>query len=110
MSTSAQVLTAFTKNIKYIAFDPSNTEHLAAYALLFKHGRQHPTLRFQLEEPFNNIVQMMHMRVVEYVCGANGALGRADELKQQMVADRPSKKSTLTKSGQGGVAAVMLSH
>lgn len=32
-----------------VEFDPHNSEHLTALALLQLHGRQHPTLRFKLD-------------------------------------------------------------
>lgn len=44
---------------KYVKFDPNNDDHLAAfYSLCFQH-RQHPTLRFELEESYESVPSMM---------------------------------------------------
>ncbi len=58
---------------RYVSFDPKNPEHLEAYRMLCigttKEGkleltfRQHPTLRFYLEAPFETVPAMLHYRV-----------------------------------------------
>lgn len=44
-------------------FDPANVEHMKAFDLLVNHGRQHPTLRFRLEQPYLDIRSMMQAAV-----------------------------------------------
>lgn len=42
-----------------VAFDATNSEHKVAYWMIKEKRRQHPTLRFILEEPFKNVPEMM---------------------------------------------------
>lgn len=44
---------------KYVKFDPSNPEHLKAFHNLCFEHRQHPTLRFELEESYESVPSMM---------------------------------------------------
>lgn len=43
-------------------FDTENAEHLKAFEMLMN-GRQHPTLRFHLELPYVNVLQMMYDKI-----------------------------------------------
>lgn len=60
---------------QYVDFDPKNTEHLEAFRILclgevynavgvFTH-RQHKHLRFNLEQPFQSVPEMMFHKVGE---------------------------------------------
>lgn len=57
------VLNTFAKQYNYEKFDASNPEHITAYVCIKKLGRQHPTLRFYLEDPFLNIPDLMESRI-----------------------------------------------
>ena len=52
-----------------VDFDPTNLEHLNAFKMLVlgDNGviRQHPTLRFAIEQPFDNVRSMMIHRVAQ---------------------------------------------
>jgi len=61
----AQVLNTFSKSITYQVFDPNNREHMVAFTCLVFNGRQHPTLRFQLELPHLDIMSMMLKKVAQ---------------------------------------------
>ena len=54
------VLRAYTARLIHVDFDVTNPEHIAAYVCLTKYGRQHPTLRFNLYEQFENVHSMMN--------------------------------------------------
>lgn len=49
-----------------VMFDPSNAEHREAYRMLAQDGRQHETLRFVLEYPFQDILTYMERRLSLY--------------------------------------------
>jgi hypothetical protein len=49
-----------------VMFDPSDSEHREAYRMLAQDGRQHPTLRFVLEYPFQDILTYMERRLSLY--------------------------------------------
>lgn len=56
----------------YVDFDPTDPEHLEAFKMLVlgENGpasviRQHPTLRFNLEQPYDNVRSLMTYRVAE---------------------------------------------
>lgn len=53
-------LRTFTTHLKYVDFDVTNPEHIAAYVCLTKYGRQHPTLRFNLYEQYADVHSMMN--------------------------------------------------
>lgn len=38
-----------------VTFDPTDVDHQVALAMLTMHNRQHPTLRFTLQDPSSNI-------------------------------------------------------
>jgi hypothetical protein len=59
------ILNTFTRRFVYEKFDATNPSHLTAYICLKNHGRQHPTLRFYLEDPFLSVPHMMESRVAD---------------------------------------------
>jgi hypothetical protein len=69
-------------------FDVDNNEHLVAYAMLNYHGRQHPTLRFFLEEPYTNVLHMMQSKIVEKVCQLANVLDKAKQTSDQLKSER----------------------
>ena len=57
---------------QHVDFDPTNAEHLKAFKMLVlgEAGpasiiRQHPTLRFNLDNPYDNVRTMMTHKVTE---------------------------------------------
>lgn len=46
-----------------VTFNPFNREHVAAYLALAEQGRQHPTLRFELESPHVDVKAMMSAKM-----------------------------------------------
>lgn len=56
------VLQQAKAGIRMEQFDAQNQEHLRAFRLLLD-GRQHPTIRFKLELPYDNVRQMMLHKV-----------------------------------------------
>lgn len=59
------LLERFASQVTYQRFDPHNEEHLKAYAHWRMYGRQHPKLRFHLEDPHNNVPSMMEAKIAE---------------------------------------------
>lgn len=59
------VLERFSRHFVFQRFNPHDEEHLKAYAYWRMHGRMHPTLRFHLEDPFNNVPSMMEAKIAE---------------------------------------------
>jgi hypothetical protein len=59
------ILNTFAKQFNYEQFDARNPEHLKAYMCLAYHARQHPTLRFYLEEPYQSVPSLMSARIAE---------------------------------------------
>jgi hypothetical protein len=51
-----------TAGLKQVTFNTEDPEHLQAFEMLIN-GRQHPTLRFQLELPYVNVLQMMYDKI-----------------------------------------------
>jgi hypothetical protein len=41
-----------------VKFDPKNKEHIEAFRSVYFNGKQHPTLRFELEEGYASVVSM----------------------------------------------------
>ncbi len=75
---AGQILNVFNKTFTYEKFDATNPEHVAAYVCLKQYGRQHPTLRFYLEDPFLTIPHLMESRIADaHVAGVTGALDSA---------------------------------
>jgi hypothetical protein len=54
----------FQNNILVQHFDPENPEHLEAYRMLDKEGRQHPSLRFHLNNVYFSDVPTMMARCI----------------------------------------------
>jgi hypothetical protein len=57
---------------QHVDFDPANPEHLRAFSMLVlgENGpssiiRQHPSLRFNLEHPYDNVRSLMIYKVAE---------------------------------------------
>lgn len=57
---------------RHVDFDPTNADHLKAFKMLVlgEDGptstiKQHPTLRFNLDNPFDNVRTMMTHKVAE---------------------------------------------
>lgn len=71
---AGQILNVFNKTFSYEKFDAHNPDHVAAYICLKQYGRQHPTLRFFLEDPFTSIPHLMESRISDaYVASIKGA-------------------------------------
>jgi hypothetical protein len=66
------VLRSVVSNLRYEKFDPSTPDHLAAFAMLVRDGKQHSTLRFHLEHPFVNVRAMMESKVCDAYLQARG--------------------------------------
>jgi hypothetical protein len=50
-----------------VRFDPDNIEHIEAVYLMLSSGKQHPEIRFDVEKPFHNAVDMVrHIMAVRY--------------------------------------------
>lgn len=63
----------------HVDFDPKDAEHLKAFKMLVlgEDGptsciRQHPTLRFNLDNPFDNVRTMMTHKVAESYLNEHG--------------------------------------
>lgn len=71
---AGQILNVFSKSFTYEQFDALNPDHIAAYVCLKQYGRQHPNLRFYLEDPFLSIPHLMESRISDaHVAGVKGA-------------------------------------
>jgi hypothetical protein len=64
---------------QHITFDPTNAQHLEAFRTLVigeagpqSSLRQHPTLRFNLEHPFDNVRSLMVHKVAEHHLKTHG--------------------------------------
>lgn len=51
-----------------VIFNPHNPEHRRAFYLVSIEQKQHPTLRFQLEEPFSSVLLMMQAKLALWAC------------------------------------------
>lgn len=49
----------------HVRFDAGNPEHLQAFYMLKFKARQHPTLRFVLEDGFSDVPQMMQSKITD---------------------------------------------
>jgi hypothetical protein len=47
-----------------VEFDPLNEEHLNAYKCIVHDGRQHPTLRFEMDPTKHSIVPTMMAQLI----------------------------------------------
>lgn len=50
----------FSQRLVYVDFDVKNPDHIQAYISLTKYGRQHPTLRFNLIDGYQDVHSMMN--------------------------------------------------
>lgn len=48
-----------------VRFDPTNNEHKIAFWMLLEKGKQHPTLRFILEDTYRSVPEMMEAKMTE---------------------------------------------
>ena len=48
-----------------VKFNPSNPQHVEAYLCIRLHGKQHPTLRFELDEDFQSVPGMMEVMLAD---------------------------------------------
>lgn len=55
-----------TVHRRFIPFNPASEEHRAAYWRLRTTGRQHPELRFVLEEKFGSVLTMMQAKIADH--------------------------------------------
>ncbi len=63
---STAFLENYFKNVLNIqTFNANNPDHLKAYVYMRDFGRQHPTLRFFLEEPHVSIPTMMDSKIAD---------------------------------------------
>lgn len=84
---TAQILNTFNKTFVYEKFDANNMEHVAAYVCLKRYGRQHPTLRFYLEDPFTSIPHLMESRIADaYLAKVANAVSTATTVMDQHLA------------------------
>lgn len=56
-------LTQFVGQFHQETFDASNADHIMAYAYMQNHSRQHPTIRFRLEDGHLSVPIMMAERL-----------------------------------------------
>lgn len=50
----------FSQRLVYVDFDVKNPEHIKAYISLTQYGRQHPTLRFNVIDGYQDVHSMMN--------------------------------------------------
>lgn len=50
---------------KHVEFDPRKPEHLKAFHSVYFTGRQHPTLRFVLEDGYQSVVTMAQDKIIK---------------------------------------------
>jgi hypothetical protein len=70
-------LTHFASQFRHEKFDASNVEHIKAYAYMQNHGRQHPTIRFSLEDGHLSVPIMMAERLAAAYLTSFGDLTKA---------------------------------
>ena len=58
--SKSTILPLATSHLTVVHFNAQTREHIEAYVMLTQRGRQHPTLRFVLENPFIDVRSMMH--------------------------------------------------
>lgn len=63
------VLQAAQSRLKTVSFDPRKAEHIKAFVMLHYGGRQHPTLRFHVEQPFLDVRSMMIDKLIRKAAG-----------------------------------------
>lgn len=57
--------TLILKQKETVKFDPKSQAHLIAFADLRVTGKQSPNYRFELEQPYNNVVTMMNQKIID---------------------------------------------
>lgn len=64
---------------QHVDFDPQNPDHLKAFKMLVlgedgpaSNIKQHPTLRFNLDNPFDNVRMMMTHKVAKAYLTSHG--------------------------------------
>ena len=72
-----------TQRTQPVKFDPTNLDHITAFAALTQKNRQHPTLRFVLELPYMDIRTMMHAKVGEEYTRRAGVMDDVENLFTQ---------------------------
>ena len=100
------ILNTFAKRFVYEQFDASNEEHVRAYVCLKKFGRQHPTLRFYLEDPFLSVPHLMESRIADrFLSQYPTVVEEADQLIQ---ANKGTLVSTVVASAEVSASASVL--
>lgn len=84
---SANYLTNYFKaRLDKQVFNAKNMHHLAAYVCLRDLGRQHPTMRFVLEEPHISIPVMMEAKIAdEYIKQFDSVITEAQHVCSALV-------------------------
>lgn len=71
MFKQTSALQRASAHLQHTYFDVNNPEHIKAFQMLQFGGRQHPTLRFHVEQPHLDVRTMMMEKVCEaYVSNA----------------------------------------
>lgn len=50
-------------HLQIVDFDPKVPAHVEAFVWLTQKGRQHPTMRFHLEQPYLDVITMMYDKI-----------------------------------------------
>lgn len=67
-------------SLRTVKFDPKNKEHIRAFVMLHYSGRQHPTLRFIVEQPFLDVRSMMIDKLIRKSVGKALELGEPEKM------------------------------
>jgi hypothetical protein len=78
----------FQNSLSWQHFDPNNKEHLEAYRMVEQEGRQHPSLRFFLNDRFFSDVPTMMAK-----CIAKSVTSKI--LEEERAAKEPEKGSRI---------------
>ena len=70
-----------THMIQPVEFDINDREHIKAFVALTQFNRQHPTLRFTVNPPYNDVRTMMSAKVCEMFSQQSGVF---DEVKEML--------------------------
>jgi len=57
------VLYRAVSHLQFADFDPKVPEHVEAFVWLTQKSRQHPTMRFRLEQPYLDVITMMYDKI-----------------------------------------------
>lgn len=66
---ASTVLQNAHSSLRTVSFDAKNKEHIKAFVTLHYRGRQHPTLRFHLEQPYLDVRSMMIDKLIRKSVG-----------------------------------------